>query len=137
MGGLDLGFARYDDKLHRIDHNDVDYYPGLEYNNSRCRDLVKTRQFWVEGVPRNTPRLPWHDVGLRLIGESVVDLSQHFVEYWNYASFQTHYENRYVLILQRENISKPLFKKLGEGIANKFKNIKQFAGSIKKKIFQG
>jgi hypothetical protein len=43
MGGLDLGFARYDDKLHRIDHNDVDYYPGLEYNNSRCRDLVKTR----------------------------------------------------------------------------------------------
>lgn len=29
MGGLDMGFARYDNSSHRIDHNDIDYYPGL------------------------------------------------------------------------------------------------------------
>lgn len=29
MGGLDLGFARYDTSAHLINNNDPDYYPGL------------------------------------------------------------------------------------------------------------
>lgn len=79
--------------------------------------------------------MPWHDVALRLRGESVADLSHHFIEYWNYASFQTYYQDRYVLVLRNEK-PKPFLRKIREGIANKFQGIKDFAGQLKKKIFR-
>jgi phospholipase D1/2 len=91
MGGLDLGFGRFDNHQHLISHNDPDFYPGMEYNNQRTADLTRVREFWRDGVPRETPRLPWHDVGLYVSGEVVLDLAHHFIEYWNYASFQTYY----------------------------------------------
>jgi hypothetical protein len=65
-----------------------------------------------------------------------MDLTHHFIEYWNYASFQTYYQDRYVLVLQKDRPKKPFYKKIGEDIANQFKNIKQFAGELKKKIFR-
>jgi phospholipase D1/2 len=99
LGGLDLGFGRFDNSLHLINHNDPDYYPGIEYNNSRNKDIKDVREFWRDGVSRDAARLPWHDVGVHLEGEAVLDLAHHFVEYWNYASFQTHYQDRYVLVL--------------------------------------
>lgn len=40
-----------------------------------------------------------------------------------------------MLVLQKEKPQKPLLRKLGENIANKFKNIRQFAGELKNKIF--
>lgn len=43
LGGLDLGFARYDSSDHLMDHNDPDYYPGMEYNNVRSIDLTRVR----------------------------------------------------------------------------------------------
>ena len=43
MGGLDIGFAPFDDSRHLITTNDPDYYPGLEYNNIRSVDLTKVR----------------------------------------------------------------------------------------------
>jgi phospholipase D1/2 len=52
VGGLDLGFARYDDSQHLINHNDPDFYPGLEYNNVRNTDLSRVREFWRDGVSR-------------------------------------------------------------------------------------
>lgn len=33
-------------------------------------------------------------------GPCVKDLSRHFIQYWNYASYQTHFADRYVLISQ-------------------------------------
>ncbi len=33
------------------------------------------------------PRLPWHDVSIKIIGGSVSDIVKHFVEYWNFASY--------------------------------------------------
>ena len=45
------------------------------------------------------------------------DLSRHFIEYWNYASYQTHYAERYILF------SKP-------NQMNWFKKIKNFAERV-------
>jgi phospholipase D1/2 len=38
------------------------------------------------------PRLPWHDVGMKIIGGSVSDIVKHFVEYWNFASYESLYQ---------------------------------------------
>lgn len=52
-------------------------------------------------------------------GEVVKDLSRHFIEYWNYASYQTHYADRYVLVSRKKGL---------------IQNIKGIANDIKTKI---
>ena len=75
-------------------------------------------------------RLPWHDVGVHFTGEVVQDVCHHFIEYWNYASFQTHYEKRYLLILEK-NRKQPLMKRIKRGINNQIETIKHLADGIK------
>ncbi len=43
MGGLDIAFGRFDTSSHLINHNDPDYYPGMEYNNARITDFNRVR----------------------------------------------------------------------------------------------
>ena len=128
MGGMDLCFGRYDTSSHLIVKNDTATYPGIDYNNTRIRDFLSVKEFWKDGVERNKPRLPWHDIGLSFEGEVVQDICLHFIEYWNYASFQTHYEDRYILILDRDRQKRPFIKRIKEGIENRFEKIKNLAG---------
>lgn len=71
------------------------------------------------------------------MGESVMDLCHHFIEYWNYASFQTHYQDRYILILERNKPKQPFMKQIEQKIHRQIQQFKEFAGSLKKKIFHG
>lgn len=32
--------------------------------------------------------MPWHDVGVKIIGSAVLDLCVHFTQYWNHVNFQ-------------------------------------------------
>lgn len=45
MGGLDLCYGRYDDHIHSIDDNSENVHPGIEYNNSRMKDIVNVRDY--------------------------------------------------------------------------------------------
>lgn len=38
--------------------------------------------------------MPWHDISCFVEGEAVWDLSRHFIQYWNYASFQIEVNDR-------------------------------------------
>jgi phospholipase D1/2 len=42
--------------------------------------------------------MPWHDVAVRVSGQSVIDLSRHFVQFWNYVNFQLNMDERQLLI---------------------------------------
>jgi hypothetical protein len=42
--------------------------------------------------------MPWHDIGVRLVGGSVQDLSRHFIQYWNYVNFQMDMNDRELLM---------------------------------------
>ena len=68
MGGVDLCFGRFDTSQHTIVKNDTALYPGIDYNNIRINDFNRVREFWIDGVQRNKPRLPWHDVGVTFQG---------------------------------------------------------------------
>ena len=43
----------------------------------------------VDALPRNKPRMPWHDVALKVQGRVVSDISSHFIEYWNNSFMET------------------------------------------------
>lgn len=83
MGGLDLCYGRYDTQEHPINSNSQQMYPGIEYNNNRIRDFINVNVFTADGLPRNEPRLPWHDVAMKVQGRVVADICNHFIEYWN------------------------------------------------------
>ena len=56
------------------------------------------RNYTLSDISRDRPRLPWHDVALSLKGECVKDFCHHFIEYWNFASYQAHKLEREVLV---------------------------------------
>ena len=87
LGGLDICYGRYDTAQHSIHENSARIYPGIEYNNTRIKDFENVKHINRNGIARHLPRLPWHDVGVMLGGPCVKDVSQHFIEYWNFASF--------------------------------------------------
>ena len=37
---------------------------------------------------RSDPRLPWHDIALKITGRAVGDLTNHFLQYWNFSQIQ-------------------------------------------------
>jgi phosphatidylserine/phosphatidylglycerophosphate/cardiolipin synthase-like enzyme len=42
--------------------------------------------------------MPWHDIAVQIRGESVIDMSRHFVQYWNFVNYQTRFDDRELLI---------------------------------------
>ena len=91
MGGLDLCFGRFDTHSHKIvdPSNEMNQYnfPGIDYYNMYQGDFKDVKKYEESVVNRNeTPRMGWHDIGIRLEGEVVLDLSRHFIQYWNFAN---------------------------------------------------
>jgi len=91
IGGLDLCLGRWDTQSHNLsDHidgrNGECYFPGLDFTNSRTKDFRNVAKYKTCLIDREKqPRMPWHDVGVGIYGDSVQDLSRHFIEYWNHA----------------------------------------------------
>ncbi|KAI7874180.1 uncharacterized protein EV154DRAFT_527408 [Mucor mucedo] len=95
IGGLDQCFGRYDTPGHTlIDDFDPELvstnenpqvWPGKDYSNPRIIDFHTLDKPFEDNMDRSTlPRMPWHDVSMRLVGQPVRDISRHFVQRWNF-----------------------------------------------------
>ncbi|KAI0310875.1 phospholipase D/nuclease, partial [Amylostereum chailletii] len=89
IGGLDICFGRWDTNNHPLaDAHPTDFsktlFPGQDYNNARILDFQDVYNY-VSGTIDITqsPRMPWHDVHMTLVGPVVLDIVQHFTERWN------------------------------------------------------
>lgn len=99
-GGVDLCFGRWDtpehtvtdDKLTGFEVNDLpkdadhcQLWPGKDYSNPRVQDFYALDKPYDEMYDRSkVPRMPWHDIGMQIVGQPARDLSRHFVQRWNY-----------------------------------------------------
>ncbi|KAH8710156.1 hypothetical protein GQ44DRAFT_714479 [Phaeosphaeriaceae sp. PMI808] len=99
-GGVDLCFGRWDTPQHVLvddkltgfepDDNpkDADHcqlWPGKDYSNPRVQDFYDLDKPYEEMYNRSkTPRMPWHDVAMQIVGQPARDLTRHFVQRWNY-----------------------------------------------------
>ncbi|EAU83580.1 phospholipase D [Coprinopsis cinerea okayama7 len=89
VGGLDLCFGRWDTHNHPLadvhpTEFDLTLFPGQDYNNARIMDFQEVKNYASNALsPLDSPRMPWHDVHMTLVGPAVLDISQHFVERWN------------------------------------------------------
>ncbi|KAL5436988.1 hypothetical protein PMIN07_006798 [Paraphaeosphaeria minitans] len=99
-GGVDLCFGRWDTPQHvvtddkltgfELDDNpkDADHcqlWPGKDYSNPRVQDFFELDKPYGEMYDRSkVPRMPWHDIGMQIVGQPARDLTRHFVQRWNY-----------------------------------------------------
>ncbi|RCH87877.1 Phospholipase D1, partial [Rhizopus azygosporus] len=90
IGGLDLCFGRYDTHAHSLsdfpaEGHDREVFPGQDYSNPRVKDFINVAQYDRTLVNRaTTPRMPWHDVTLGVVGPIARDISRHFIQRWNF-----------------------------------------------------
>lgn len=99
-GGVDLCFGRWDTPEHRVvddkptgfeegpfprDTDHAQCWPGKDYSNARVLDFYDLHDPFEEMYDRRkVPRMPWHDIGMQLVGQPARDLARHFVQRWNY-----------------------------------------------------
>ncbi|KAL3424582.1 Phospholipase D1-like protein 2 [Phlyctema vagabunda] len=100
VGGIDLCFGRWDTPQHTVvddkptgfeqsdlpkDADHCQLWPGKDYSNPRVQDFYKLSEPYAEMYDRSkTPRMPWHDVSMQVVGQPARDLTRHFVQRWNY-----------------------------------------------------
>ncbi|KAI9280713.1 hypothetical protein BY458DRAFT_430498 [Sporodiniella umbellata] len=81
---------RYDTHAHSLsdfpaEGHDREVFPGQDYSNPRMKDFVDVAQYDKTLVDRTvTPRMPWHDVTLGVVGPIARDVSRHFIQRWNF-----------------------------------------------------
>lgn len=99
-GGVDLCFGRWDTPQHSVvddkftgferkdmplDSDHCQLFPGKDYSNPRVLDFFKLDEPYGEMYDRTkVPRMPWHDIGMQIVGQPARDLTRHFVQRWNY-----------------------------------------------------
>lgn len=91
MGGVDACFGRWDTPQHvLVDDPEItgvgaEVWPGKDYSNPRVLDFHTLSRPDEDMYDRaKVPRMPWHDVGMQVVGQPARDLARHFVERWNY-----------------------------------------------------
>lgn len=103
VGGIDLCFGRWDTPQHLLtddkptgfepnefqniprDAEHIQMFPGKDYSNPRIQDFFRLDQPYEEMYDRSkTPRMPWHDISMQVVGQPARDLTRHFVQRWNY-----------------------------------------------------
>ena len=105
MGGFDLCFGRYDTPSHplvddaamgpstttdpsllgpALDGAEAHIWPGQDYANERKVEWQILTKPEMDLLPRDkVPRMPWHDVGVQILGQPARDLCRHFCQRWN------------------------------------------------------
>ncbi|KAG0704279.1 phospholipase D [Suillus ampliporus] len=91
MGGIDLCFGRWDTPQHvivddpELSAEKTEIWPGKDYSNPRVLDFHALNKPFEDMYDRTkVPRMPWHDVGMQVVGQPARDIARHFVERWNY-----------------------------------------------------
>ncbi|XP_002062808.3 phospholipase D2 isoform X1 [Drosophila willistoni] len=60
------------------------YWFGKDYSNFILKDWMNLNAPFVDIIDRTTtPRMPWHDVGMCVVGASARDVARHFIQRWN------------------------------------------------------
>ncbi|KAG8214440.1 phospholipase D [Butyriboletus roseoflavus] len=91
MGGIDLCFGRWDTPQHvlvddpELSPDKTELWPGKDYSNPRVLDFHTLHKPEEDMYDRcKVPRMPWHDVGVQVVGQPARDLAWHFIERWNW-----------------------------------------------------
>ncbi|KAG0233301.1 hypothetical protein B0O80DRAFT_398425 [Mortierella sp. GBAus27b] len=117
VGGLDLCFGRWDTPEHTLIDNEDSIghrWPGQDYSNPRIKDFVDLSKPDMDNLDRgDSPRMPWHDVGLQILGQPARDVARHFIQRWNFLCRTKPKQKRIPFLLPKPDIPLSKLKEMG------------------------
>ncbi|KAK3808693.1 MAG: hypothetical protein J3Q66DRAFT_392165 [Benniella sp.] len=118
VGGLDLCFGRWDTAEHTLVDTPDDKlearWPGQDYSNPRIKDFVDLSKPDNDNLDRSdNPRMPWHDVGLQILGQPARDVARHFIQRWNFLCRTKPKQKRIPFLLPKPDIQLSKLKEMG------------------------
>eukprot|EP00727_Mastigamoeba_balamuthi_P004350 m51a1_g13913 hypothetical protein (925) ;mRNA; r:791848-794838 len=87
VGGMDLAFGRWDTHEHVITDDCAlsTRWPGKDYYNPDVREIAELDKPDATALDRLvTPRMPWHDVAVRITGDAAADVAWNFIQRWHH-----------------------------------------------------
>lgn len=76
------------------------YWFGKDYTNFIMKDFTNLDAPYVDLVDRKScPRMPWHDIGCVVIGQSARDVARHFIERWNAVKLEKARDNLVIIFI--------------------------------------
>ena len=70
------------------------YWFGKDYSNFIMKDWMNLDNPFADMIDRTTtPRMPWHDVSLCVLGAAARDVARHFIQRWNAMKLEKNREN--------------------------------------------
>jgi len=84
VGGMDISLGRYDSEEYPVVDEYSKTYIGLDYVNAMSEKGAKyTGDTLTEYQDRKkVPRMPWHDIHLKIVGTAALDIERNFIERW-------------------------------------------------------
>ena len=88
----DSCYGRWDTSQHILTDEDFTepsgpngpVWRGKDYWNERVLEFSNLDKPFEDAFDRSkVPRMPWHDVGMQIVGQPARDLCRHFVQRWN------------------------------------------------------
>lgn len=90
VGGIDICFMRYEQLEFKLLDNESKIFIGKDYGNLTTT-VIRTGDPYKDQIDRHeVPRMPWHDVHVRLIGAAARDAGFNFIQRWNHARDSKH-----------------------------------------------
>lgn len=90
---------------------------GKDYTNFIFKDFIDLDKPFNDFIDRRqTPRMPWHDIGCSVYGRAARDVARHFIQRWNFTKIQKRKTNpNYQLILPKSYTKLSVPKHLVKG----------------------
>ncbi|KAH3756577.1 phospholipase D1 [Pelomyxa schiedti] len=88
LGGIDLTYGRFDtNKYPAVDPN-AEVHVGRDYTNPcLVGEINGPSLIELEGMSRTqNPRMPWHDLHVRVDGDAARDAATNFIQRWNFCN---------------------------------------------------
>lgn len=72
------------------------FWMGKDYVNFIVKDFTNLDSPFDDFIDRmTTPRMPWHDIGVCVLGAAARDVSRHFIHRWNATKLEKAKNNRF------------------------------------------
>lgn len=71
------------------------FWIGKDYVNFIVKDFINLDSPFDDFIDRmTTPRMPWHDIGVCVVGAAARDVARHFIQRWNATKMEKAKNNR-------------------------------------------
>ncbi|XP_064083697.1 phospholipase D1-like isoform X4 [Macrobrachium nipponense] len=108
--GSTSSLAQAHSVLTKEDTTSIHLWVGKDYVNWISKDLTNLDKPFKDIVNRHqTPRMPWHDIGLFVEGPAARDAARHFIQRWNAVKTEKAKPDRYYPYLLPRTYDKASF----------------------------